>query len=128
MNAAGTLQQFTFTPDLSLTPGKQYVAFLSLSNLPPQQYGYEFAMPITASAGPGNLVTLSNGTDPNQWISSTWGVDEFNYDAWLKASFSDPAPVPGPIVGAGLPGLASACFGLPIWLRSRRKREPALAA
>jgi hypothetical protein len=33
MNAAGTLQQFTFNPNLSLTPGNEYLAFLSISQL-----------------------------------------------------------------------------------------------
>lgn len=36
MNASGALQQFDFSPKLAVTPGSQYVAFLSIANLPDQ--------------------------------------------------------------------------------------------
>jgi hypothetical protein len=45
------------------------------------------------------------------WTSAKYGVDSFTPGTWIS--------VPGPVVGAGLPGLAFAFGGLLLWWRRR---------
>ncbi len=51
---------------------------------------------------------------------SDWSVD-----TWIEAGFTA-APVPGPIVGAGLPGLLAASFGMLGLNWKRRRRQLAI--
>lgn len=93
----------------------------------------------TAPAGPalaaGSVInipfsiTLSSGNFLN-WdthLKIDWeGSKTGNYDNVSKStngiSTIEASPVPGPIVGAGLPGLAFAGAGLFAWLRRRRAK------
>ena len=68
-------------------------------------------------------VTLNSGTfagyDPDfkiEWFGTKVG----GYDH-VSELLAPTDPVPGPIVGAGLPGVISACFGL--WAFQRRRRQ-----
>nr|WP_294501357.1 hypothetical protein [uncultured Rhodopila sp.] len=109
MNAAGTLQEFDFNPDITLSSGSTYVAFLSVSNLPAQQVSL-FGMPGSNVVIPGGaFVFNNNGMDFAALTSSAWAVDPAN-DVWFKASFGEAVPVGEPLT---LPmfGLALAVLG-----------------
>ena len=76
-------------------------------------------------------ITLSSGNflswDPHLKID--WQGSKNNNDLVSKSingisSTIEASPVPGPIVGAGLPGLAFAGAGLIAWLRRRRATAP----
>jgi len=67
------------------------------------------------SGGPGRF----NGNFGGPVGKGNFVVSEFTAD--VARPNNPDAPVPGPIVGAGLPGLILACGGLLGWWRRRRK-------
>jgi hypothetical protein len=82
--------------------------------------------------GPAAIPPGNNGNGFGDYLLAT--VAPFNatdqvlfHAVWNNASdggesfFIIPAAVPGPIVGAGLPGLAAACIGLVALARRRRQ-------
>ncbi len=123
--ANGSLDPVTFTPDVNLTAGDQYVLFFSTSGLQGGQpdstiyWGYNQNDPYTG----GSYVFLNNGDDPSQWTSTAWDVASAA-DLAFTADFASPVPEPR---------LAVLLFGMVFCLvayrlRKRRSRRAALPA
>ncbi len=80
-------EQLTWTPNVALNPGQQYVMFLSISNFYGQSSGTAYVVPGTSIDGLGGFVYFNNEDNfnelfTNSWsgpLSPDWAVDlEFN--------------------------------------------------
>jgi hypothetical protein len=72
---------------------------------------------LFANTGPGARLCLSFNVTFCQ--DGAFLTDQHHFAAG-PVTFT-PAPVPGPVIGTGLPGLIAACGGLLAWWRQRRK-------
>ena len=132
-NGATNLQ-FTIGIDVNDTNVPQVLESFYLLNLTTHTVLSVFSL----APGGTPLVNANNGTGFPDWTLSGFDInlgtdihagDQLIFFARISNAsdgpdsfFLQPVAVPGPIVGAGIPGLIAACFGL-VGLRSWRRRR-----
>ena len=82
---------------------------------------------LVATAGPQEIVgsfnlagTLNAVLDPGIYYLEVTGVQPFVVTGYNGSFEFSAVAIPGPVAGAGLPGLVMACGGLLAWTRRRR--------
>jgi hypothetical protein len=81
----------------------------------------------SVSTGGANFIGAGTGLPPNIFLSiSNFGISSAVFTAIPNSFTLDNftfIPVPGPVVGAGLPGIILACGAILALARSRRRRQ-----
>jgi hypothetical protein len=95
--------------DLLLTGISGNSIEFAATNTPPSPFVGVFDLFTICSLSDVGSTLCSSGLDPNLTFADG------------KVAPATSVPVPGPIAGAGLPGLIAACGGLLAWWRRRRK-------
>jgi len=125
-HSTGNYIPFSFNPNLQLSIG-QYVAFLSISNQPPQT-SLDFEMPIGKSVPGTEFVFFNNGLDFSALTTQDWDCSDCSSSVWFNANLTSTSPVSDVPLPAALPLFATGlgALGLLGWRRKRKiQRSPA---